>query len=350
MHALLCEWIEIDVTMTKILIYSSSGYKAQTSQRVVTRYSKDLQSSFYAARSTCRSCLSGDFENVELMAAVVDEYIKRAHECQKGETKKRKSTSYYLCKLFRTTGPQDIIQIDGAAIFKVTIPDVFIGIKNLTLDNNSLRSLPESIDNLSVLRILSVKGNKLCKLPKTMTRMQHLREMNLAENMFTQFPKEILSLKLRVLDISENRIEEIPKGLSKNPFLYSLSARSNLISFLPSDLLRLVSLRFLDFDNNPFIFPEDVSSIEDRTLKSCIFEKEAFLRDNMDRLPILTRNQVSIRTKCDLCDAFIPPHYVTIHKRRKAGRVYPYGFNECRRHPKEENERVIAYFNTTNVR
>ena len=67
-------------------------------------------------------------------------------------------------------------------------------IRWLTLTNNLLTELPQSIGNLSLLKKLLLAGNKLSSLPDSICECSSLELLRISSNLFTRFPPQLFRL------------------------------------------------------------------------------------------------------------------------------------------------------------
>ena len=89
----------------------------------------------------------------------------------------------------------------------------FISDKNhivgLNLNSKELIGLPDSICNLTQLRVLYLRWNKLETLPENIGNLTSLRELYLASNQILSLPESIRQLKkLEVLIVRNNPLSE----------------------------------------------------------------------------------------------------------------------------------------------
>lgn len=167
-------------------------------------------------------------------------------------------------------------------------------IESLSLENNHLTHLPESITTLSNLKELLLAYNKLEYLPERFGFLYSLEKFQINNNCLQRLPITFAALnKIKRLDfecnqlvvlpenldqllschtlnVNKNKLNRLPKCLSKMPNLTSLSACWNEISYIPSDMCSSKTLKILRLSRN-FItrIPEkigDLSRLEDLTL------------------------------------------------------------------------------------
>lgn len=111
-----------------------------------------------------------------------------------------------------------------------------ITIKDLLLDNNLLRSLPEESFSSCQIERLVLSNNRLSTLPV---------------NLFRNSP---LSSSLKILDLSNNQIEHLNDSLAGLRKLQSLFARNNQLAKLDESAFKssAESLQILDLSGNQF--------------------------------------------------------------------------------------------------
>ncbi|XP_065408037.1 leucine-rich repeat-containing protein 20 isoform X2 [Chrysemys picta bellii] len=92
-------------------------------------------------------------------------------------------------------------------IYKV-MRNVTEGIHLITLANNELKSVTSKfITTFSQMRELNLEGNYLRRLPEEMRTLLHLKVINLSRNKFRHFPEQLTTLKaLETINLEENEI------------------------------------------------------------------------------------------------------------------------------------------------
>jgi adenylate cyclase len=97
--------------------------------------------------------------------------------------------------------------------------DIFystLNLEQLTLDSNTLTSLPKSIGVLQKLNRLSVQDNKLNGLPAEISKLTELKILLAQKNNLQSLPKELwLCSSLQVLNCSSNLLESFPEPFSE---------------------------------------------------------------------------------------------------------------------------------------
>jgi len=135
-------------------------------------------------------------------------------------------------------------------------------LKKITLEKNDLRTIPESISNLTALENFS-SSNPVRELPASFSQLKNIKELSLNYTEFSEFPKVIFSLnKLSFLYISGNykgniKIKELPDMFQELSELKEVGVTNASLSKLPKSFLGLKKLKKVNFSNNQFTeFPE----------------------------------------------------------------------------------------------
>ncbi|SPP78935.1 blast:Leucine-rich repeat and calponin homology domain-containing protein 1 [Drosophila guanche] len=126
----------------------------------------------------------------------------------------------------------------------------FAFLETLLLYHNTIRSIPESVKQLSSLTYLDLRSNQLSTLPREICFLP-LQVLLVSNNRLVTLPDELgrLDQTLTDLDASYNQLSALPARLGELRTLRSLSLRSNQLMYLPRELTCL-SLVSLDVSNN----------------------------------------------------------------------------------------------------
>jgi internalin A len=105
----------------------------------------------------------------------------------------------------------------------------------LSLDNNRLVSLPESINALQNINELNLSNNRLLKLPK----LQNVTVLDLSDNQLTDLPDAVSHMeKLLYLDLSDNRIKFLSESVTRLQQLTTLHLHGNPLITPPIEIAR----------------------------------------------------------------------------------------------------------------
>jgi hypothetical protein len=116
----------------------------------------------------------------------------------------------------------------------------------LSLENNHLEILPDSITELLNLTELNLSFNRLKKLPVRIGFMYKLQWMPLNNNQLTELPVTFGALTaLQKIDIECNKLRILPENLENMLSCHSLNANRNHLIRLPRCLSRMPSLATL---------------------------------------------------------------------------------------------------------
>lgn len=132
------------------------------------------------------------------------------------------------------------------------------GTTKLNLSGMKLTELPDSLWELTQLRILHLNYNKLSELPDAIKNLRQLQELYLSDNVLTKLPDSIGNLiQLRILHLDSNKLSELPDSIGYLVNLQTLALWFNKLSDLPSSVAKLKNLKTLTLDN-PFSDLDDI--------------------------------------------------------------------------------------------
>lgn len=118
----------------------------------------------------------------------------------------------------------------------------------IKLDGTGIEELPESIENIKKLEILSLRGCRRFKsLPQSIWKLEYLQKLIICDcpNLQGKFP-EILGVmeELYEIQLGGTGIEELPESFENVSWLVTLNLGGCLqIKFLPNSLCKLPNLR-----------------------------------------------------------------------------------------------------------
>jgi LPXTG-motif cell wall-anchored protein len=185
----------------------------------------------------------------------------------------------YLGKVPSDTITSDLIDsvtnldLSGNSITDISGIEVFKNLQILTLNDNDLTSLPDTIGDLSSLQILELNDNDLTSLPDAIGDLSSLQSLYIGDNDLTSLPDTISNLSsLEALYLSDNDLTSLPESfsnlsslaylyLSDNDLislpdtfgdlrLFALYADNNDLTSLPESFGNIDCLNYLSLDNN----------------------------------------------------------------------------------------------------
>ncbi len=149
------------------------------------------------------------------------------------------------------------------------------------MDNNLSGVLPESLGDLTKLRVFDVAFNKIKgQIPRSVTQLNRLEELRFGKNKLSgDIPEGIVNLgQLKVLDLFHNELSgKLPANVEKLQKLEVLSISDNSFSGrLPQGLGELKNLKRLELGNNQIEgdIPESISRL--KNLKTIVFAENKF--------------------------------------------------------------------------
>jgi len=136
-----------------------------------------------------------------------------------------------------------------------SLPNTIGNLQSLTrlkLDFNQLRLLPATIGNLKNLTVLALNYNQLQSLPNTIGKLQNLTDLYLRNNQLQSLPAIIGNLQnLTVLSLYNNQLQSLPITIGNLKNLTTLFLEFNQLQSLPITIGNLQNLTTLSLKNNP---------------------------------------------------------------------------------------------------
>ena len=167
-------------------------------------------------------------ESLELTLVTPQEIVK----LKRDKNWAQDSINWYLLERFGGIGFEDVTE--------------------LTLIENKLTSLPESIGNLKNLRRLSISRNQLISLPDSIGNLIRLEYLYVQRNQLTSLPHSIGNLRnLRYLHLNFNKLTSLPESIGNLENLKKLFLAYNQLTALPHSIGNLRNLTNLQVMGNP---------------------------------------------------------------------------------------------------
>jgi len=124
-------------------------------------------------------------------------------------------------------------------------------IEHLQISNSNIKEIPNSILNLTSLKILILDANSVEAIPPAIKNLSKLETLYLQENVIKELPKELFSLtNLKELILFTNDIEVIPPAIKNLANLEELYLSENKIKELPNEIFSLKNIKLLDLGTN----------------------------------------------------------------------------------------------------
>jgi len=151
-----------------------------------------------------------------------------------------------------------------------TLPDSIYNMTNveyLTLSGIGLEILPDGIENLRKLRIINLTYNKLQSFPLGLCKLTGIEAIALSGNNLTIIPKEVYQLKkLKSIWLNSNNIITVPAELFELDNIIYIDLNGNKISELPVSITNAYQLKTLCVSGNPISkYPKEMQRM--RSLK-----------------------------------------------------------------------------------
>jgi hypothetical protein len=151
-----------------------------------------------------------------------------------------------LCGLGLRTVPESIVQLTN--------------LQELALSNNKFTSLPSSITQLTNLKKLYLSDNQLTNLPDSIAQLTNLQELAICNNQLTSLPDAIAHLtNLQLLALTKNQLTRLPDAIAQLTNLKELYLSNNQLISLPNAMQQLTQMKRLHLHrNNALNIPSEV--------------------------------------------------------------------------------------------
>ena len=140
------------------------------------------------------------------------------------------------------------------------LPDdflVFDKLEILFLSNNQFEVFPEILSKCKSLRMIGIKANKIHSIPEY-SFPEKLQWLTLTDNLIQILPNSIGGCKeLQKLILSGNKLKTIPQEISRCENLELVRIAANCLEEFPLVLFELPKLTWLAYSGNPFCSQEN---------------------------------------------------------------------------------------------
>ena len=124
-------------------------------------------------------------------------------------------------------------------------------ITRLAFKENSITEVDENIGDLVKLKDLDLSCNKLVKIAPQIEKCTNIKRLILSQNQLDHIPKNVFRiLELSIFDASNNCLRGLPPAICFCQSLIELHVGHNHIETLPSDLGNLIALEHFDINTN----------------------------------------------------------------------------------------------------
>eukprot|EP00943_MAST-04B_sp_MAST-4B-sp1_P000397 g397.t1 len=125
-----------------------------------------------------------------------------------------------------------------------------MGINKLTLDNNKLNELPDSVWGNKFTNSLELDNNNIGVIYQSIISSTSLTRLYMSNNSLYKIPIEVFTLNLVTLCADGNHLKNIPSQIGLSETLRNVRFNNNNITNLPSEIGNLARLEDIDLRNN----------------------------------------------------------------------------------------------------
>lgn len=124
-------------------------------------------------------------------------------------------------------------------------------LESLKINCCDLDYLPDTVAELSELKILLLVDNYFIEIPSSVLELKNLEQLHMRRNKISCITPNVAQLKnLILLSLSENKITKIPNEIGELRKLQRLYLAENPISYVSSSIQNLINLEYLAVDHD----------------------------------------------------------------------------------------------------
>jgi hypothetical protein len=165
--------------------------------------------------------------------------------------------NYYLIKEYlKSFKKLNRLSMIGFSSLDMEILSSFKSLRELAIEGDSLKEIPENIGDLQTLEVLELTG-PITRIPESVYKLSNLKELDLGTTNISEISPRIKDLeKLETLNIGYNNIKRIPREIFELRHLTDLILPDELIPFKIKDL-NLKSLKTLHVSYNILLYNKE---------------------------------------------------------------------------------------------
>ncbi|KAI7984293.1 TMV resistance protein N [Camellia lanceoleosa] len=199
------------------------------------------------------------------------------------------------------------LDLSGSKFLR-TLPDSIYNLtrlQRLDMKNCNVSYLSSDIGNLISLTHLDLNGNDLRTLPDSIGNLTHLQILDMAYCNLSNLSSEIGNLvSLTDLDLTGNDLCALPDSIGNLTRLQLLNMEGCNVSHLPSEIWSLISLRELDLgENNLRSLPDSIGNLTCLTILAILDCNVSYLPSEIGSLISLERLFLDRNNLCKLPDS-----------------------------------------------